>query len=397
MGKHLPLWEFVGLTALLFSLIAYGTDAMLPALEQIATGLGVDSVTHVQLVIGAFILGTGVGQLVAGPLSDALGRKPVLLGGIAVFMAASLWGAGAGTLETLLVARFIQGLGISAPRTVGMAMVRDLYSGRMMARVVSLAMTAFMIVPAIAPLAGQGIMLAFGWRAIFLSFVGFGALAGLWLWLRQAETHLPAARRPFRVATILRGAREVARNRRTATCIVVLAFIYSMIFSYLASAQQVFVDWLDTGTSFPLYFALIAVISGTASALNAWLVLRLGMWRLASLGMALVALLSLGTGTAVALGWAGDTPLMVFMAWSISLFFLSGLIFANMNALALEPMGHIAGIASALVGAISTLGSVLIATPIGQAYDGTGVPLMLGVGASALIAFLVNLTNPREV
>lgn len=397
MGKRLPLWEFVGLTALLFSLIAYGTDAMLPALAEIADGLGVDSVTRVQLIIGAFILGTGVGQLVAGPLSDAIGRKPVLLGGIGVFMATSLWAAWAQSLEGLLVARFIQGLGISAPRTVGMAMVRDLYAGRMMARVVSLAMTCFMIVPAIAPLAGQGIMLAFGWRAIFLSFLVFGAAAALWLWLRQAETHAPDARRPFRLATLWHGAREVASNRRTATCVLVLAFIYAMIFAYLASAQQVFVDWLGTGTDFPLYFAVIAAVSGTASALNAWLVVRLGMWRLASTGMALIAVLSLATGAAIVLGWAGETPITLFMGWSIALFFLSGLVFSNMNALAMEPMGHIAGIAAALVGAFSTFGSVLIATPIGQAYDGTGVPLILGVGGSALLGFLINLTNPREV
>lgn len=395
--RRLALPEFIALIALLFSLIAYGTDAMLPALEEIAAGVGAPSVTRTQLVVGLFILGTGVGQLVAGPLSDAIGRKPVLLGGIALFMATSLWAATVSDLTTLLVARFIQGLGISAPRTVGMALVRDLYEGRIMARVISLAMTVFMLVPAAAPFAGQWIMLTWDWRAIFLSFVIFGGIAGIWLWTRQPETHPPERRRPLRPATLWSGLREVASNRRTATCIVVLALTYSLIFAYLSSAQQVFVDWLDTGADFPAYFATIALLSGVASLLNAWLVVRLGMWRLAQTGMGAVAILSLGAGSITAMGWVAGSEIWLFVPWSISMFFMTSLIFANLNALAMEPMGHIAGIASALVGALATLGSVLIAVPIGMAYNGTGVPLMLGIGACATAGFIVNLFNPREV
>ncbi|MEM7440905.1 MAG: multidrug effflux MFS transporter [Pseudomonadota bacterium] len=396
MGKRLPLPEFVALTALLFSLIAYGTDAMLPAMEAIAEGVNAPSVTRVQLVIGIFILGTGLGQLLAGPLSDAIGRKPVLIGGILLFMAASLWAAVVESLEWLLVARMIQGLGVSAPRTVGMAMVRDLYEGRVMASVISLAMTVFMIVPALAPLIGQGLMLSFGWRSIFLSFLVFGAVSAGWLWLRQGETHAVVNRRPLRLATYVSGLSEVMTNRRTVTCIAVLALVYAFIFSYLTSAQQVFVDWLGTGTRFPFYFAVIAVISAAASALNAYLVLHLGMWRLSTVGIAAVAITSLTAGTVTFTGAAEGHELLLFMAWSVSLFFLASLIFANLNALAMEPMGHIAGVASALIGAVATIGSVAIATPIGQAYDGTGVPLMFGIGICASLAFVIALTIPRN-
>lgn len=396
-AARLPLPEFVALTALLFSLIAYGTDAMLPALEQMAEGLGAPSVTRVQLVIAAFILGTGLGQLVAGPLSDAVGRRPVLLGGIGLFMAASLWGAAAGSLPEMLAARFVQGLGVSAPRTVSMALVRDLYQGRMMARVVSLAMTVFMLVPAAAPLLGQGIMLAFGWRAIFLSFVLFGAVAAFWLWLRQGETHPLERRRPFRAGVLREGLAEVLRSRRTVVSMGVLSLTYAFIFAYLSSAQQVFVDWLGTGHAFPLYFAAIALISGTSSAFNAWAVVRLGMWRLAQVGLGAVALASLGAAGALASGAAAGAELALFMGWSVTLFLLSGLIFANLNALALEPMGHVAGIASAIVGAVSALGSIAFAVPIGQAYDGTGLPLMVGIGICAVAGFALNLANPRQV
>ncbi|MEM9851003.1 MAG: multidrug effflux MFS transporter [Pseudomonadota bacterium] len=396
MDKRLPVGEFVALTALMFSLIAYGTDAMLPALPLMAADLGSD-VTRTQLVIGVFILGTGAGQLIAGPLSDAAGRKPVLLGGFALFALGGIWASQAGSLDAMLLARFVQGLGVSAPRTVGMAMVRDLYSGRVMARVISLAMMAFVIVPALAPFLGQWIMLRLGWQAIYLSCTVIGLFAASWLWLRQGETHAPERRRPMRAGPMLDAVGQVVRSRRAAISTLVLTLIYAMIFAYLSSAQQVFVDWLDTGARFPAYFAVIAMVSGTASALNAALVVRIGMWRLATVGMGLVALGSFAAALTTATGLATGIELWLFMGWSILLFFLAGIIFSNMNALAMEPMGHIAGSASAVIGATSTVGSVLIAVPIGQAYNGTGLPLILGVGTASALAFGANLLNPREV
>ena len=398
MGKKLPFAEFVLLTAFLFSLIAFGTDAMLPAFDSIAIDLNTDSVNRVQLIVASFFLGTGFGQLVCGPLSDAIGRKPVLLGGIGVFIATSFWAATIGSLEMLLVARFIQGLGISAPRTVGLAMVRDLYAGRQMARVVSLAMMMFVLVPAVAPLIGQGIMLAFGWRSIFLSFVFLGGFVALWLWIRQEETLVPEKRKPFRFSVLTEALKEVLASKRVMVSLLVLCFAYALIFSYITSAQQVFVDWLGAGTKFPFYFALIAVFSGTASALNAALVVRLGMWLLSTVGLAIICGCSMVVG---ALIWteivSGDALLILFIGWSMMMFFVSGLVFSNVNALAMEPMGHIAGTASAIIGSVSTLGSMLLAVPIGQMYNGTGLPLIFGVGICAGIAFLVNLKNPRVV
>jgi DHA1 family bicyclomycin/chloramphenicol resistance-like MFS transporter len=398
MGKKLPLAEFIVMIALLFSLIAYGTDAMLPAFGEMALDLQTANANRVQLIVALFVVGTGLGQLVAGPLSDAIGRKPVLIGGIGIFIGASIWAWHAQSLETLLVARFIQGLGVSAPRTVGMAMVRDLYAGRQMARVVSLAMMMFVLVPAVAPLIGQGIMIAFGWRAIFLSFVVLGLWIGLWLWLRQEETHVPEKRRPFKIATLLAALREMRSSKRVMVSLAVLSLSYTVIFSYISSIQQVFVDWLGVGERFPLYFGLIALVSGSAGALNALLVVRLGMWLLSTVGLAIISICSLAAGTLISLEIIqGEALLVFFIGWSMMMFFVSGLVFSNMNALAMEPMGHIAGTASAIIGSVSTLSSILIAVPIGQMYNGTGLPLIFGVGICAGLGFLVNLWNPRSV
>ena len=397
MGKKLSMFEFIVLMAFMFSLIAYATDAMLPAFEQIAEDLQTANVSRVQLIIATFFMGTGIGQLLAGPLSDTLGRKPVILGGIGIFVAASIWAWLTSSIEMLLVARFVQGLGISAPRTVGMAMVRDQYSGRQMARVVSFAMMLFVLVPGVAPLFGQFLMINFGWRSIFLSCVVLGALVSLWLWTRQEETLGVEKRKSFSWRVLIDGWYEMRKSKRAMMSMFVLCFAYSLIFAYISSAQQVFVDWLGAGEAFPLYFGVIAMLSGFAGALNAVLVVRLGMWLLSTVGMLIVFICSMGVGGAI---WGGLVPeqmlLSVFVGWSIMMFFVSGLVFTNLNAMAMEPMGHIAGTASALIGAISTIGSMVLVIPIGQMYNGTGLPLIFGVGFCAGMGFLLNQWNPRE-
>ena len=214
MGKRLSLGEFVALIALLFALIAMATDAMLPALGLIAADYDLPDANQAQLVITVFILGTGLGQLVAGPLSDAFGRKTILGGGILLFFCASIFPLVTDSFTTLLAARFVQGLGISAPRSVGVAMVRDIYKGRQMARVMSLAMMIFVVAPALAPIIGQSIMLQFNWRMIFVFVMAVSLTCFFWLILRQEETHPVANRRPFRAAILWNGFGEVLTNKR---------------------------------------------------------------------------------------------------------------------------------------------------------------------------------------
>jgi len=394
----LPFFEFVLLIAVMFAMIAFGIDSMLPAFPAIARDLGLTDVNQAQLVIMAFFLGTGIGQLVMGPLSDALGRKPVILGGLVLYMLACLVALRVDTLQGLLIARFVQGIGVSAPRTVTMAMIRDLYSGRPMARVMSLAMTLFVLVPAISPLLGQQIMLAFGWRAIFVAFILFAMIGFLWLGLRQPETHPVEKRQKMRLKPYVTAFIEVMTSRIVMTYTLAISFSYGALFAYLSSAQQIYVETFGKGQDFPLYFAAIAVISGGAGILNSWLVMRLGMRKLATTAYLVMLVASvLFVGLLGIFDIAPDLAFGLFLVWSVISFFVPGLTFGNLNALAMEPMGHIAGMASAVMGAVSTALGVLIAVPIGQAYDGTPMPLLIGFSLCALVSLGLMLSNPKEV
>ncbi len=389
--------EFIALVALLFSMVAFATDAMLPSLAEISADLALANVNHAQLVITVFVLGTGIGQLIAGPLSDSFGRKSVICLGIVIFLLASLWAFFATSMPELMIARFVQGLGVSAPRIVTHALVRDLYSGRHMARIVSFAMMLFVLVPAIAPAIGQTIMLALGWRYIFVAFQIVAVIAIAWLFFRQPETLSPERRRQFRPGEIMHAAREVMTNRRVVISMGSLSLGFTCIFAYLVSAQQVYVVWLNAGHDFPLYFALTAIIAGSASFLNAILVVRFGMLWLSTIGYAAIFVLSVGFGIVIAQELV-DLPhlLWLFVAWSTAMFFLLGLCLANLNALALEPMGHIAGMASAAIGSFATLTCVALAIPIGQMFNGTGLPLVVGVALCAGTACLMNLLMRRH-
>ncbi|MEJ6500002.1 MAG: multidrug effflux MFS transporter [Rhodobacterales bacterium] len=393
----LPFAEFVALIAVMFAMVAFGIDAMLPAFPEIARDLGLTDANQAQLVITTFFLGTGIGQLIMGPLSDALGRKTVILGGLLIYMAGCVMAIYVGSLEWLLAARFIQGVGVSAPRTVAMALIRDLYSGRPMARVMSLAMTLFVLVPAISPLMGQWIMTTFGWRSIFVAFILFAIIGFLWLGLRQPETHPVELRQPMRLKPYFVAMREVAMNRVVMTYTLAMSLSYGALFAYLSSAQQLYVETYNAGTSFPLYFAGIAIISGGSGVLNSLVVMRIGMRSLATLAYFVMLIASILFALTLYL-W--DIPLetafYLFLLFSVISFFVPGLTFGNLNALAMEPMGHIAGMASAVMGAVSTLLGVLIAVPIGLAYDGSPMPLLIGFSVCSAMSLTLMLSNPKD-
>ena len=395
--RRLPTGEFTVMIAMLFATIAFSIDAMLPALPEIAAELTPDAVNHAQLILTAFVLGMGAGTAVAGPISDATGRKPAIIGGFTLYIAGAVMAHYAPTIELLLAARVIQGLGAAGPRIVGLALVRDLYEGREMARVTSCAMTIFMIVPAVAPSIGAVIIGLAGWRAVFLAFVVFGLIASLWLGLRQPETLLPPRRRPLSGRNILSAAREVLSDRDVRLYTVVMTLGFGQMFALLSTAQQLFDVTYGQGADFPKWFALMAAIAASASLLNAKLVMRVGMRRLATdaylwqaLSSAVVLALVLG---GIGTGWPGFA---VFFLWGSSVFFMAGLTFGNLNALALQKMGHIAGMAASVISAISTILAVLIAGPVGQAFDGTPVPVILGVVlCSALAWMLMRRTMPH--
>jgi DHA1 family bicyclomycin/chloramphenicol resistance-like MFS transporter len=398
MGKRLSLGEFVALIALLFALIALGIDSMLPALGNIASDYNLVDANRAQLVITVFVFGTGIGQLLAGPLSDAYGRKLILGGGIALFVIASTFSVFTGDFTTLLISRFIQGLGISAPRSVGIALVRDIYKGRQMARVMSMAMMIFVVAPAIAPLIGQSIMLAFGWRMIFVFLILVSCICFAWLLIRQEETLSVENRRPFGLSKLKMGYIEVFTNKRVMISMFSLSMVYAALFSYLSMAQQNFAIWLDSEVRFPIYFTMIALFGAASNAVNARYVERYGMW--------LISTLALGVNIIAATVFAflifnNIIPYQwltfAFVMWSGIFFFCNVMCFGNLNALAMEPVGHIAGLAASIVGSTSTTICVLIAIPVGMMFNGTGLPLVIATAILFSIALIIHAFNPRNV
>ena len=388
--------EFIAMIAMLFAIVAFSIDSMLPALPQIAAELSPDAPNKAQLIIMSFVLGMGIGTFFAGPLSDSFGRKPIIIGGTLVY-ALGAWAAWAApSLETMLMARVVQGLGAAAPRVVSLALVRDLYKGREMARVVSFAMMIFTLVPAVAPMFGTVIIAGLGWRAMFLCFVIFAVVAMTWMALRQTETLGPAARRPLRVGPLMDALREVLSHRVVVTAIAVQTLGYGCLFGSIASIQQIFSITFDRAASFPFWFAMIAVLAGSASLLNASLVVRLGMRYLISvaLGCQVIASLIMASMT-----WAGLWPEVLafpaYIVWTTGVFFMVGLTLGNLNALALEPVGHIAGMAASVISSIATVSGVFLAAPIGQAFDGTPVPLAFGVAVFTALGYGLMRSIPR--
>lgn len=377
--------EFVILMAYLMALVALSIDAMLPALGIMGADLGVTRANDMQLVVVFLFVGMTFGQLVYGPLADAIGRKPALYSGLALFIGGSVLCYTASSLPLMLLGRCIQGLGVSAPRIIVMAIVRDRFHGRDMASVMSLVMGVFILVPAVAPAIGQCIIHLYGWRMLFIFYIAATLIAVLWASTRLSETLAPENRRPFHLRPILQGFREAASNRITLGYTLCSGFAFGALLGYLNSTQQIFHDIFHTGDKFALYFGILAIAIGAAFFLNSALVQRYGMRRITRL--ALIALII--ASFAFTLYTLTHAPsLLIFMLYASLAFFCLGLSFGNMGAMALEPMGHMAGLASAFMGCVSSGMSLVLGTLIGQLYQGTLLPLASGFLLLALASYL---------
>lgn len=380
--------EFVIIVSLIMSLTALSIDAMLPALPQIGSDLNVQNTNDRQLVVSLFFLGMAVGQLFFGPLSDKTGRKPAIYRGYALFIVGSLIALSAMSFPMLLFGRLLQGVGISGPRAVTLALVRDQYKGRAMARVMSFVMTVFILVPMIAPTLGQTLLFFVGWRSIFGCFVLLAVIASLWVALRIPETLAPENRAPFSLQRIIMTVREIVNIRLALGYTVAAGVMSGAHLGYLNSAQQIFQEQYALGELFPLCFAIVALSIGLASFLNTRLVMRFGMRFLVR--WASFAIWGLSSATlGIALLTAGQPPLWLLMACLMMTFFCIGILFGNMNALAMEPLGHVAGTGAAVVGSLSTLISVPFGTVIGGSYNGTILPLVAGMVILAGLSIVV--------
>ena len=389
-SSHRPMGfpEFVIVIASIMALNPLAMDMMLPALPNIGTAFHIAAANRPQMVLSIFLVGFGVGQFVMGPLSDRFGRRPILLGGMAVYCVASLLAIAAPSFETLLLARALQGVGTSATRVIATSIVRDCYAGRRMASVVSLATMVFIAVPVIAPSFGQAVMLLTQWRGIFIVLMIYGVLALIWSAVRMPETLPVSERRSLKLGEVLGTFRQTITDRQTFGYALAAGGVQGVLFAYVFSSQQLFTEIYHLGHYFPLAFAAIAIGVAVAGFLNARLVGRLGMRMISH--SALVGFVAIG-GIMLVAAKLQMLPLAPFMALSALMMFAFGMMFSNFTALAMEPQGHIAGTASSLYGSITTLLAIGIGMAIGQDYDGTLLPFATGFFLCTLAALGVVL------
>lgn len=388
----MPKREFIGIAAGLMALNALAIDVMLPAMQQIGAALGVDAENDRQFIVTAYILGFGIAQLFFGPISDRFGRRSPLIIGLLLYLACAFGAAFSPTFTILLALRFLQGVGAAATRVIALSVVRDTFGGRQMAEVMSLVMMIFMIIPIIAPSLGQVVMLAFSWHAIFFLMGGIGLAISIWAYLRLPETLKPENRRAFDPATILDGFRIVLTNRVALCYTIATTFVFSALFGFINSAQQIYVEIYGLGTWFPLLFAAVALLMALSAFLNSRLVGRFGMRRLSH--SALLGFLAVNV-VLFAMSLAGPMPLVQFVGILGVAMFLFGWIGPNFNALAMEPLGHVAGTASSVLGFTQTFGGGVLGAMIGQAFDGTVRPITAAYCAVSIIALVLVLIGER--
>ena len=376
--------EFIALMAMMFATIAFSIDAMLPALPEIAMELTPDDPTRAPLILTSFVLGMGLGTFFAGPLSDAFGRRTIMFCGAGLYIASAAVAWASASFEVILAARIAQGIGAAGPRVVSVAIIRDLFSGREMARILSIAMMIFTLVPAFAPAMGVVIIEFSGWRGIFMAFIVFSLISAFWLGLRLPETLPVAQRRPIRPHLIFDAVRQMFAHPVVRLSIFVQTLCMAILFSLLMLIQPIYEKVFDKLESFPFWFGGIALVSALASLLNAILVVRLGMRRLVTI--ALFIQIGLSGVMLISAGGIGPQGFAFFAVWQAYVFFQAGLTVGNLNAIAMEPMGHIAGMAASVIGAVSTVLAAAIASPIGLLFDGTIRPLVGAVFVMATLA-----------
>ncbi|HCS62880.1 MAG TPA: Bcr/CflA family drug resistance efflux transporter, partial [Cellvibrio sp.] len=378
--------EFTLLVALLMSIVAMSIDALLPALGFISQDIPLSHGNQAQYIISALFLGMALGQLICGPLSDATGRKKILYAGILLFFCGSLICFFAQDINTLLIGRFIQGLGVAGPYVSAISIVRDKYAGNEMARIMSLVMMIFIMVPALAPSIGQAVLLVSSWRYIFVMYIVYALIIGIWIFVRLEETLPKEYRIPFTTRGFIDGFKEVISNYTTMCYTLCMGLFFGSFLGYLNSSQQIFQDLFQTGKLFTIYFGVLALVFGVASLVNSRFVEKWGMDYLCNHA---VWGIILSSAIFLVILMLFPANLWLFMIYASVLFFCFGLVFGNVNAMAMEPMGHVAGIASAIIGATSSIMSMLIGTAIGQMYNGTLVPVTSGFLILSIAALVI--------
>ena len=380
--------EFIVLVALLNALVAMSIDTMLPAIGTMAKELGAVDPNDRQLIISAFFAGLTIGTLIYGPISDSTGRKPTIFAALALYGIGTIICLFATSFPMVLAGRALQGFGAAGTRIVSIAMVRDGSAGAAMARVMSFVMSVFMLVPIMAPSIGQLILLLASWRMIFVVFFAMASGAAVWLALRQPETLAPERRAPLSITSMLSAAGIFFTNRHALAYTLAVGFIFGSFINYLGTSQQIFAEQYGQAEWFAVWFGVFAIAIALAMILNGRMVMRFGMRLLSKWALRGEILLSLAF-LAVAIILHGHPPLWLLGTYLFATFFCCGLLFGNYNAIAMEPMGRVAGMAAAISGSLSNLVALISGSLIGRLYDGTVVPLVAGYAGLGLLAFLL--------
>ena len=384
--------EFVTLMAALMAINALSIDAMLPVLPQMGASLGIDTENQQQWIVTAYLLGFGGAQLVYGPLADHFGRKPVLLSGLAGYVVFTIIAAFATSLPAMILARALEGAGAAATRVLAVTIIRDRYSGRTMARVMSLTFIVFLAAPVVAPSLGQLITLVAPWQWIFAGLTAFGAGTGVWVWRRLPETLQPEDRRAVSPAGVIGAYRIVLSSGIAIGYMLALTVMLGSLFGFINSVQQVFADVLRAPALLGVVFALVAGWMAVSSYLNSRIVERLGTRRVSH--AALVGYIGIAAIHSV-VAYYDYESIWAFAGLQSAMMFCFGLIGANFNSIAMEPLGHVAGTGSSIFGFVTTVGGALIGFGIGQQFDGTVIPLTLGFVACGFAALLIVLITEK--
>ncbi|MEQ1608098.1 MAG: multidrug effflux MFS transporter [Hyphomonadaceae bacterium] len=387
--KRLPLWEFVSLTAMLMALNSLAIDIMLPALPQMGLDFAMREENDRQLIIVSYMLGFGVSQLFYGPLTDRFGRRSVLFVSLFFYIIAGIMCVFAPTFEILIAVRAFMGASAGGSRVIAVSAARDLYAGRQMAKVMSLIMIVFMTAPIVAPGIGQVMLKIMDWRGIFWGLAMFGALMFVWVLTRLPETLPKERRQPFNLPTMFKNYWKVIKTRDSLGYTIASGLLFGGLMSYISSSEQLYHEVYATGDWFALWFAGAAIAMSASNLINSQLVERLGM-RVLSHGALIAFVIVSAIHTVIAL--QGPVPFTLFYSLMIIAFFAVGFQGPNYNAIAMEPLGALAGSGAALIGFASSFVSATIGGVVARQFDGTITPIVVGhaiLGSLALLAILI--------
>ena len=379
--------EFILLMACLMSIVALSIDAILPALQSIGKSINTENSGENQLLITMIFLGLGFGQLIFGPLSDSFGRKPVVYIGFFIFVLSSFLCVFATNIETMVAGRILQGIGLSASRTISISMIRDRFEGDYMAKIMSFVVTIFILVPIIAPTLGKLLLDNYGWKSIFYSQLLFGIAVLCWFWKRQDETLRPEYKIKFSLSIFLSGTKEFIKHRSAIIFTLISGFITGSFMVFLSTSQHIFEVQYGLIKEFPFIFGALAFSVGLSTFINGNLVVRFGMKKLVSIFLLLFSIFSVAY---VFIFYGKINPnITVLIFFFVLQFFSIGFLFGNVRSLAMQPLGHIAGIGAAINGFVSTIMAVPIATYIGGYVETTVLPLFIGFAICGIISLIL--------